>query len=250
MTHCLLLVDNHQRLLDLLLLSLYSLDPSLHALYATLAPARCAVVGHLLTRLYDADEGTITIGGRDIRTFEKMSLRRQMGLILQEPFLFSKTIMENLRMLYPDATDEEIFAATETAHVHHSITNFPHGYDTMLGERGVTLSGGQKQRVAIARTLAADPPVLIFDDSLSAVDTETDAGIRKALKERDKKVTTVIISHRATTLMEADRILVLKDGKLSQLGSHEELLREDGIYSRIWNIQSLLEEELSEKEGK
>ncbi len=208
-----------------------------------------STITYLLTRLYDADEGTITIGGRDIRTFEKMSLRRQMGLILQEPFLFSKTIMENLRMLYPDASDEEIFKATETAHVHRSISNFPQGYDTMLGERGVTLSGGQKQRVAIARTLAADPPVLIFDDSLSAVDTETDAGIRKALKERDKKVTTIIISHRATTLMEADRILVLKDGKLSQLGSHDELLREEGIYSRIWNIQSLLEEELSEKEG-
>lgn len=208
-----------------------------------------STITYLLTRLYDPDSGTITIGGRDIKTFERMSLRRQMGLILQEPFLFSKTIMENLRMLYPDAKDEEIFEATETAAVHRSILSFPNGYETLLGERGVTLSGGQKQRVAIARTLAANPPVLIFDDSLSAVDTETDAHIRKALKQRDNKVTTIIISHRATTLMEADRILVLKDGKVSQLGTHEELLKKEGIYARIWNIQSMLEDELSDKEG-
>ena len=207
-----------------------------------------STITYLLTRLYDADSGRITIGGRDIKDFEKSYLRKQIGLVLQEPFLFSKTIMENLRMLMPGASEDEIFESTETAKVHSSILSFPMGYDTLLGERGVTLSGGQKQRVAIARTLVANPPVLIFDDSLSAVDTETDSQIRKSLREREHKATTIIISHRATTLMEADRIMVLSGGKVTQIGTHEELLKEDGIYSRIWNIQSSLENEL-EKEG-
>lgn len=205
-----------------------------------------STITYLLTRLYDAQSGTITIGGKDIRNFEKTQLRKSMGLILQEPFLFSKTIMENLRMLDKDISEREIFEATGIAAVHTSILDFPQGYDTMLGERGVTLSGGQKQRVAIARTLSSNPPVLIFDDSLSAVDTETDAHIRSALKTKNIKTTTIIISHRATTLMEADRIMVLNNGRVAQIGTHEELLKQEGIYGRIWNIQSRLEDEIQE----
>ena len=203
-----------------------------------------STITYLLSRLYEPGSGKITIGGREISTYEKPYLRKNIGLVLQEPFLFSKTIMENLRMIEPTLPDERLVEATETAAVHSSILHFPDGYDTLLGERGVTLSGGQKQRVAIARTLANNPPVLIFDDSLSAVDTETDSKIRASLKERKDKATTIIISHRATTLMEADRIMVLSGGKVSQLGTHEELLQQEGIYKKIWNIQSELENEL------
>lgn len=203
-----------------------------------------STITYLLGRLYDATTGTVTIGGRNIISFEKDYLRKHMGIVLQEPFLFSKTILENLRITDPTIAEERLFEATETAAVHSSILNFPDGYDTLLGERGVTLSGGQKQRVAIARTLASNPPVLIFDDSLSAVDTETDSKIRASLKARKDKATTIIISHRATTLMEADRIMVLSGGMVSQIGTHAELLAQEGIYRKIWNIQSELENEL------
>jgi ATP-binding cassette subfamily B protein len=130
--------------------------------------------------------------------------------------------------------------------VHDVINEFEKGYETMVGERGVTLSGGQKQRVAIARTLILDSPVLIFDDSLSAVDTETDAAIRKALKHREKKATTFIISNRITTLCEADFIVVLDEGKVAQIGTHQELINKPGLYQRIWSIQNALEEEINE----
>lgn len=201
---------------------------------------------HLLNRLYELPEGqgAILLDGVDIRSIRRHYLRKNIGMILQEPFLFSRTVMENLRAAAPDKSQEELMEAAETAAIHQSIAGFAKGYETVLGERGVTLSGGQQQRLAIARTLAADPPVLVFDDSLSAVDTETDAQIRHALNKRARKATTVIISHRVTTLMEADKILVLEGGRATQQGTHRQLLEQPGLYQRIYRIQSLVAEEV------
>ncbi|WP_326910932.1 ABC transporter ATP-binding protein [Sedimentibacter sp. MB31-C6] len=194
---------------------------------------------HLLNRLYDLTEnnGSITIGGIDIRDIKRDYLRKNIGMVLQEPFLFSRTIKENIKIVKPNATDEEIEEASSTAQVHKSIENFSKGYDTIVGERGVTLSGGQKQRVAMARMLLQNTPIMVFDDSLSAVDAETDANIRIALKKRKNKSTVILISHRITTLMEADIILVLDKGKVSDIGTHEELIKRDGIYKNIYNVQ-------------
>ena len=198
----------------------------------------------LLQRLYDVKRGDILIGGVSVSKIRKKHLRSRIGLVLQEPFLYSRTVRDNVRIVRPDAPDEDVFEVTRTASAHEFIESFERGYDTPVGERGVTLSGGQKQRVAIARTLLKDNDILIFDDSLSAVDTETDAAIRLALKEKRKGLTTFIISHRLTTLAEADFIVVLEDGKVAQRGTHEELIRQPGLYQRIYQIQSALEEEL------
>ena len=194
---------------------------------------------HLLDRLYDLGEGqgTITIGGRDIRTIQRDCLRRQIGLVLQEPFLFSKTIRENIAATVPGATEIDVREAAAIACVDEAITEFPEGYETLVGERGVKLSGGQKQRVAIARMLMQKAPVVIFDDSLSAVDTETDTKIRAALKENLHGATVILISHRVTTLMHADQILVLQDGKRADLGTHSQLISRPGIYRDIYEIQ-------------
>lgn len=200
---------------------------------------------HLLQRLYDVKRGDILIGGVSISKIRKKHLRTRVGLVLQEPFLYSRTIRNNVRIVQPDAMDETIFEATRTASAHDFIQSFEQGYDTPVGERGVTLSGGQKQRVAIARTLLKDNDILIFDDSLSAVDTETDAAIRLALKEKRKGMTTFIISHRLTTLAEADFIVVLEDGRVAQQGTHDQLIRQEGLYRRIYQIQSTLEDELT-----
>jgi len=200
---------------------------------------------HLLQRLYEVKRGDIRIGGVSLRKIQKKYLRSRVGLILQEPFLYSRTVRENVRIARPEAGDSEIFAAAETACAHKFITEFENGYDTMVGERGVTLSGGQKQRLAIARTLMKESDILIFDDSLSAVDVETDAAIREALARERKGMTTFIISHRLTTLAEADVIVVLEDGKVAQMGSHDELVHQDGLYKRIYTIQTALEDELA-----
>ena len=156
---------------------------------------------------------------------------------MQEPFLFSQTIRENICAARPEATEEEMREAARIACVDEAISAFPEGYDTIVGERGVTLSGGQKQRVAIARMLLQRAPVMIFDDSLSAVDAETDAKIRAALRETLRDATVILISHRIPTLMQADRILVLEDGRISDLGTHEELIARPGIYREIYDIQ-------------
>ena len=203
---------------------------------------------HVLLRLYEYGAGSIMINGRELRRISKNHLRERVGIVLQEPFLYSKSIQRNLEMAKDDVTKDEIVQATTTASAHGFIEEFEDGYDTMVGERGVTLSGGQKQRVAIARTLIKNSEMLIFDDSLSAVDTETDAQIRAALSERASDVTTFIISQRITTLMDADRIFVIEGGKLADQGSHDELLGRDGLYKRIWEIQSMLEQDF-EKEG-
>ncbi len=194
---------------------------------------------HLLNRLYDLPEGAgkITIGGTDIRDIERQHLRRNIGMVLQEPFLFSRSIGENIGITKEQPTKEEIGAAARIACVDEAIEHFADGYDTIVGERGVTLSGGQKQRVAIARMLMKKAPILVFDDSLSAVDSETDSKIRKALKEEMKKATVLLISHRITSLMQADCILVMDKGEIRQMGTHQELIREDGPYRDIYEIQ-------------
>ena len=199
---------------------------------------------HLMQRLYDCTGGRITIGGVDIKDIDKAYLRSRVGLILQEPFLYSRTIESNLGIAKPGITPDEVREAARTACADGFISEFENGYDTLVGERGVTLSGGQKQRVAIARTLCKDNDVLIFDDSLSAVDTETDAAIRAALKKRGEGITTFIISHRITTLSQADFIVVLDQGRVIQMGTHEELIRQEGLYQRVNMIQNSLEDEL------
>ena len=203
----------------------------------------------LLQRLYDVKRGEILIGGVNIRNIRKAHLRAHIGLVLQEPFLYSRSVKDNVGIARRAVQEEEIFEATRTASAHDFILEFEKGYDTLVGERGVTLSGGQKQRIAIARTLLKENDILIFDDSLSAVDTETDAAIREALKERKQGVTTFIVSHRLTTLAEADFIVVLDKGKVAQMGPHSQLIHEEGLYRRIYQIQSALEQELNREAG-
>lgn len=194
----------------------------------------------LLDRLYPLPEGsgTISVGGIDIRRLRAAELRSNIGFVLQEPYLFSRTIGENLRLAKQTASDADLRAAAHTACLDSAVEGFPSGYDTFVGERGVTLSGGQKQRAAIARTLVQDTPILIFDDSLSAVDTETDATIRARLAGREGRATTLLISHRTATLMHTDRIVVLDRGRVAEIGTHEELLAKNGIYRRIYDIQN------------
>lgn len=207
----------------------------------------------LLCGLYDLPEGggRITLSGRNIREVRASSLRRNIGIVLQEPFLFSRTLRENIGMTFddPSANEEAIVEAARAACLDETIRSFTAGYETTVGERGVTLSGGQKQRTAIARLLAAAPPVMIFDDSLSAVDSETDARIRTALREKTADATVIMISHRIQTLMSADRIFVMSGGRIIESGSHEELLRQGGIYKRINDIQTGLPEEAGEETG-
>lgn len=198
----------------------------------------------LMQRLYDVCEGEILIGGVNINRIEKSYLRSRIGLILQEPFLYSRSVKNNIGIARDDLETSELEEAAAIACAHDFIQDFDRGYDTIVGERGVTLSGGQMQRIAIARTLLKQNDILIFDDSLSAVDTETDQLIREQLRRKNAGLTTFIISHRLTTLMNADLILVLKDGAVAQQGAHHQLIEQEGLYKRIYNIQSALEEEL------
>lgn len=194
---------------------------------------------HLLNRLYDLPEGCgkITIGGVDIRDIDRQYLRSQIGMVLQEPFLYSGSIKENVGITKESSAFDDIREACEIACVDSAIDSFTDGYETIVGERGVTLSGGQKQRVAIARMLVEHTPVMIFDDSFSAVDAQTDAMIREALKKRMAGTTVILIAHRITTLMQADCIMVLEDGAVAEMGSHEQLMEHHGIYRRIYDIQ-------------
>lgn len=208
-----------------------------------------STIMYLLDRLYELPEGkgSIEIGGVDIRNIKLEHLRNNIGFVLQEPFLFSKTIQQNIDAFKGTNSLEEIRHFAEVAAVDDAIMGFSKGYDTIVGERGVTLSGGQKQRVAIARMLMQHSPIMIFDDSLSAVDSETDAKIRSSLNENTSNSTVILVSHRITTLMNADVILVLEDGQISEMGTHKELLEnENGIYRKIYDIQSSLETELLE----
>ncbi len=194
---------------------------------------------HLLDRLYELPEenGKITVGGVDIRDIDLHYLRSKIGLVLQEPFLFSRTIGENIAISRKESVPEEIRRASEIACLDEAVAEFADQYDTIVGERGVTLSGGQKQRVAIAQTLMKEAPILVFDDSLSAVDTETDSKIRKELADNTGKATVILISHRITTLRHADCIAVMDEGRITDLGTHEELIAREGSYRDVYKIQ-------------
>lgn len=196
---------------------------------------------HLLNRLYELpkENGSITISGVDIKDIEVGYLRENVGMVLQEPYLFSRTLAENIALGGTNAEIEDIKEAADTASLLETIESFKEGFETTVGERGVTLSGGQKQRTAIARMLIGKSPIMVFDDSLSAVDAETDAKIRKGLMEKGKDSTVIIISHRITTLMAADNILVLDKGRLVESGTHDELIKNTGIYRKIYDIQSV-----------
>ncbi len=193
----------------------------------------------LLARLYplSPENGSITIGGCDISDIETGYLRSNIGIVLQEPYLFSRTLEENIRIAAPGAGREELQRAVGIADLAETVERFPSGFETFVGERGVTLSGGQKQRAAIAQMLIRRTPIMIFDDSLSAVDSETDARIRSALAAGTGDSTVILIAHRITTVMRADRIYVMDDGRIAESGTHEELLAFGGIYKRIYDLQ-------------
>lgn len=192
----------------------------------------------LLSRLYDYNSGSIRIDGHELKSLDRGWIRKNIGLILQEPFLFAKTVRENIRLSNPDFSDEEVENAAKVASIHQDIIEFEKGYETLVGEKGVSLSGGQKQRMAIARTIINNSPIVIFDDSLSAVDTETDLAIRRALNARKDESTTIIISHRISSVKDADLILVLDGGVIVQQGTHESLIQSEGMYRRIYDIQN------------
>jgi ATP-binding cassette subfamily B protein len=201
---------------------------------------------NLLPRFYEY-QGSIRVDGVELRDYTRRDLREQIGFVLQEPFLFSRTIKENIMYgVHREVTDEDVYRAAQAAAVHDVILTFPEGYETVVGERGVTLSGGQKQRVTLARTLLKDPAILILDDATSSVDTETEAAIRDALEELMPGRTTFIIAHRVQTVMYADLILVLEHGRIVQSGTHDELLAQEGIYRRIYDLQSQIEDELEQ----
>lgn len=203
---------------------------------------------NLLPRFYEYTDGVITLDGVDIQDLPREYLRDQIGIVEQEPFLFSRTIRENITYgVKHEVSDEDVIAAAQAAAIHESIMSFPDGYKTLVGERGVTLSGGQKQRLAIARVLLKNPRILIFDDSTSSVDMETEAEIRTALENLMHNRTTFIIAHRVQSVMNADQILVLKDGRIVQRGTHDTLVEQDGIYQQIYDLQARIEDEL-EKE--
>jgi len=193
---------------------------------------------NLIPRLYDPSAGEILIDGVSTIDWDRRYLRKQACIVLQEPFLFNRSVKDNVALALPESPEEMIYASTKASSLHDVIESFDKGYQTIVGEGGVTLSGGQKQRVALARTLVRNPKIMILDDSLSAVDSETDSSIRASLKRRYGNATVIIIAHRTSTLSEADRILVLEKGEITQEGSHSELIGQNGLYKRIWDIQN------------
>jgi ATP-binding cassette subfamily B protein len=192
---------------------------------------------NLIPRFYDVTGGRVTIDGIDVRDVQQTALRRAMGVALQEPILFSGTIRDNIRYAKPEATDEEVTAAAKAAQAHDFIMSFPNGYDSLIGQRGVNVSGGQKQRIAIARALLARPAILILDDSTSSVDVDTEARIQEALEEIMAERTSFVIAQRVSTVLNADKILVLEDGSLMAEGTHLELLKSSPIYREIYDSQ-------------
>lgn len=199
---------------------------------------------NLLVRLYDYEQGSIRIGGQELRGLQRDAVRAAFGVVLQDPFLFSKTVRENVVIGRGSASDAEVEESARAADIHANISEFEHGYATLIGERGVTLSGGQRQRLAIARALLKAPEFLVLDDSLSAVDTQTESRILRSLAARRGRKTTILIAHRLSSTRLADRIFVLDAGRLAQAGTHDELLAVDGPYRRLWTIQGDLEEQI------
>ena len=236
----------------------FSYDPRIPALQHVEADAKpgqiTAILGapgsgkttivNLLPRFYDVTEGQITIDGIDIREFTLSSLRRNVGIVQQDIFLFSATIHDNIAYGLPNTTREEVIQAAKVAQLHDHIASLPNGYDTWVGERGATLSGGQRQRLSIARTVLIDPPVLILDDSTSSVDVETERLIHQAMTEVMKGRTTFIIAHRISSVREADLILVLKDGEVVEQGNHETLMAKGGTCREIFDLQLRPQEEV------
>lgn len=201
-----------------------------------------STVANLIGRLYDADDGMVKIDGQDVKRINLDELRQNIGYVPQEAFLFSNTIGKNIAFGVNDASEEDIIKAAKNAHVHNNIMDFPDAYKTRVGERGVTLSGGQKQRVSIARAILKAPPLLIFDDCLSAVDTETEEAILNNLKKLIEQSTSLIISHRVSSVKNADHILVLENGKVIESGSHKDLMELGGYYQQMYE-QQLLEDQ-------
>ncbi len=209
-----------------------------------------STIVRMLLRFLDPSCGVVRIDGRDIETIPRQRMRQKIAVVLQDPFLFSKTIEENIQLGRLNASVDEIHVASRASSVHDAINDFAHGYQTMVGERGVTLSGGQRQRIALSRALIDKPEVLILDNALSAVDTDTEGWILEALRQRQGSHTTILIAHRLSTLMHADRIFVLENGQITQCGSHEELIERSGLYQRLWSLESDLEIEADRAEGK
>ncbi len=225
-------------------------DEVLHGVDLTVAAGETvAIVGpsgggkstlcQLVPRFYDVDEGTVSIDGVDVRRISQRSLRRNIGVVQQDVFLFADTIRENIRFGRPEATDEEVVQAARSAEIYDDIMAMPNGFDTYVGERGTLLSGGQKQRVAIARIFLKDPPILILDEATSALDSVTEAKIQHAFDELSRGRTTLIIAHRLSTIRAAQRILVVQDGKIAEQGSHNQLLAQNGAYAKLYRTQNL-----------
>ncbi|PKK97457.1 MAG: ABC transporter ATP-binding protein [Tenericutes bacterium HGW-Tenericutes-3] len=201
---------------------------------------------NLLLRMYDYQNGEILVDGISLKDIQKKHIRSRVGVVLQDPFLYSKTVFENIAIAHKNVEKDRVYMAAMTAALEKDIKTFKQGYETIVGEKGTTLSGGQKQRVAIARVLVSDKPILIFDDALSAVDTKTDMMIREALLNKTYKNTTIIITHRITTAKEADLIVVLEQGNIEAIGTHEQLSQQPGLYQKLWSIQGKLEKEFQD----
>ena len=217
-------------------LSLHIRPNQLVALIGSTGSGKTSLV-NLIPRFYDVTEGVVLVDGQDVRELDLVNLRRQIGIVLQTSLLFSESIRENIAFGRPEAAEEEIIAAAKAAQAHDFITMMPEGYDTVVGERGITLSGGQRQRVAIARALLMNPRILILDDSLSSVDTQTEKLIQEALDTLMEGRTTFVIAHRLSTVRRADRIVVMEAGCIVQTGKHDELLEQGGLYREIYELQ-------------
>lgn len=191
----------------------------------------------LIPRFYDVSSGRILIDGEDIRDYTLKSLRNNIGIVQQDVYLFTGSVMDNIRYGNPHATDAEIVAAAQNANAHDFIMNLPEGYDTNIGQRGVKLSGGQKQRLSIARVFLKNPPILIFDEATSALDNESEKVVQESLEKLAKNRTTFVIAHRLSTIRNAEKILVLSENGIAESGSHEELLAKEGIYAELYNMQ-------------
>jgi ATP-binding cassette subfamily B protein len=190
-------------------------------------------LGYLVARLYEPQEGRVTIDGVDVRDASLASLAATVGVVSQETYLFHASVRENLRFACPEATDEEIEAAARTARIHDLIASLPDGYDTVVGERGYRFSGGEKQRMAIARTILRNPPVLVFDEATSSLDTQTEAAVQAELERLAEGRTTITIAHRLSTIRDADQIVVLSHGRIVERGTHDELLEHGGLYAAL-----------------